>query len=368
MDLTVIGRQARRHLSAAIPEILYLKTRVDLTRPIEIRAKLTNQCNYKCLQCACWRMADYSEISIDQWMAALASIKEFLGPYTIQFVGGEPFVKKGFLDLLSFCRRESIDFGVITNGSAFVSKSVINRFVEAHPLKVEISVDGPTPEIHDRLRGIPGSLLSISAGIHRLLDTQRRLNIQFPLRIKATLNSVNFRAMPDLVTWAMEHGATTIDIEPIREWTDESKGELWPSFEDMTDLESVIANLIRMKRAGARIETSEPKMVGWMKHFRREKVPPEVSTCRVGTRVFSINPVGMVRSCDEFSSLGDVTRDSARDIWTGESARKLRRATVECTKGCAYGCMASKSTTQKIKRGLMVFGNIGFGLVGRAAK
>jgi MoaA/NifB/PqqE/SkfB family radical SAM enzyme len=55
------------------------------------------------------------------------------------------------LDLLEFCHEHSIDFGVITNGSAFESERVIRRLVAARPLKVDISVDGPTAEIHDRL-------------------------------------------------------------------------------------------------------------------------------------------------------------------------------------------------------------------------
>jgi MoaA/NifB/PqqE/SkfB family radical SAM enzyme len=221
MDLALMGRLGLRQLSSILPEALYLSTGIDLTRPTEIRASVTTRCNYKRLQCGCWRCEPGQEMSIVQWEMALASIKEFCGPYRIHFVGGEPFVKKGFLDLLEFCRERSIDFGVITNGSAFANEGVVSRFVAARPLKVDISVDGPTPDIHDRLRGYPGSLASIAADIGKLRDARHRLGVSFPIRIKATLNAVNFRSMTDLVTWAMEHGATSIDIEPIREWTDE---------------------------------------------------------------------------------------------------------------------------------------------------
>jgi MoaA/NifB/PqqE/SkfB family radical SAM enzyme len=296
-------------------------------------------------------------MSIEQWKVGLASIKEFVGPFTIQFVGGEPFVKRGFLDLLEFCREESIDFGVITNGSAFASGSVVRRLVAARPLKVEISVDGPTPEIHDRLRGIPGSLDRISTGIHTLKETQCGTGIRFPIRIKATLNAVNFRTMTNLVVWATDRGATTIDIEPIREWTDESKGELWPTLADLVDLREVICELIRMKKNGLPIETSERKLLGMIPHFRREKVEPEVSTCRIGLRVFGISPNGIVRSCYDFAPLGDLARQSAREIWTGAIAKGVRCGTVHCSKGCAYGCFATKSIAQRIKRGLMIFGS-----------
>jgi MoaA/NifB/PqqE/SkfB family radical SAM enzyme len=356
MNIRTIGRLGRRHLATLLPEVIYLGTGIDTTRPTEIRASVTSRCNYRCLQCACWRFDEYHEMSIDRWKAGLASIKEFLGSYTIQFVGGEPFVKKGFLDLLEFCRDESIDAGVITNGSAFASDRIAERFVAARPLKLEISVDGATPEIHDRLRGIPGSLERISAGLLKLGEARRRHGARFPIRIKATLNAVNFRSMPDLVSWAVDRGATSIDFEPIREWTDESRGELWPTREDIGELEVVLGRLLGMQAAGLPIETSSGKLLGMIPHFLREPVPLEVATCRVGMRVFAISPVGIVESCEMFAPLGDLTRQSAREIWTGDAAAEVRRGTVACTRGCAYGCLATKSLAQKIRRGLMVFG------------
>ena len=317
-----------RHISSILPEVIYLNTGVDLTRPTAIRANITQRCNYKCLHCACWRFEKYpEEMSIEQWKAALGSIKEFLGPYTIQFVGGEPFVKKGLLDLLEFCHEEAIDFGVITNGSAFASDRVVDRFVATRPLKVEISVDGPTPEVHDRLRGVPGSLECISSGIGKLRATQLRLGIGFPIRIKATLNSVNFRVMPDLVSWAVDHGANTIDIMPNFEWTEESKGELWLSVADLGDLASIIEELLRMKAAGYPIETSEHKMRQMITHFRREQMSPEVSICRIGLRVFEISPDGRVYSCSDYAALGDLRRQSAREIWLSADVRGMSAET-----------------------------------------
>jgi len=175
--------------------------------------------------------------------------------------------------------------------------------------------------------------------------------------IKPTLNSVNFRAMPELVTWAVKHGATTIDIQPMREWTDETKGELWISEVDLGDLEEVISELLGLKAAGAPLETSEHSLRGMPDHFRRLKVAPEVSTCRIGLRRFSISPEGIVNTCSEFKALGDLKHQSAREIWNGEIAKDVRRGSVACRIGCPYGCYSTKPTVQTIKSGLMVFGN-----------
>ena len=355
MDVSVLARLGLREVSTILPEALYLTTGIDFTRPTEIQANLTHRCNYECLQCACWRFEKIPEMGIDEWKKAFAGLKEFIGRYRVEFVGGEPFVKKGFLDLLEFCREQELDCGITTNGSAFVNDLVVDRFVAARPLKVDISVDGPTPDIHDRLRGAPGSLSKITAGISKLCAKQVALGVKFPIRIIPTLNSINFRAMPDLVLWVMRSGATSIDIHPIREWTEESKTILWPSSEEVAELETVIAELLRMKDQGAPIETSEYKLRAMPDHFLRKKVIPEVATCRVGMRAFSINSKGIVSCCGDYRPLGDLKTQSAREIWTGAIAREVRQQTVTCTKGCAYGCQAAKPIVEKIKGGLLLF-------------
>ncbi|OJW14710.1 MAG: hypothetical protein BGO49_17130 [Planctomycetales bacterium 71-10] len=355
MDLALIARLGLRHLSTVAPEALYLRTGVDVTRPTEIRALLTDRCNYACLQCGCWRRPEVDEMPAEGWIRAIESLGEFLGRYRIQFVGGEPFVKKGFLDILECCRRNRIDFGVITNGSAFKNLRVVERFVAAGPAHVEISVDGPTPELHDRLRAAPGSLAAITAGIRNLREARAAAGRSFPIRIKSTLNAANFRTAPDLVRWAEDRGATSIDFEPLRGWTEEARGELWPTAAECDEMEGVIAELLAMQARGARIETSTYRLLRMPDHFRRLKVEPEVGTCRIGLRVYSIDPRGRVTSCGDFGAIGDASRQSAREIWTGEAARALRAETVACTKGCPYGCMASRPILPTISRGLKVF-------------
>ncbi len=357
MDIATLARLGLRDFSSLLPEALYLTTGIDFTRPTEIQANLTQRCNYKCLQCACWRYEPVSELSIDQWKESLASLKDFVGHYRLEFVGGEPFVKKGFLDLLEYCRDQQLDCGITTNGSAFVNDRVVDRVVATRPLKVDISMDGSTPSMHDRLRSAPGSFERISSGISKLRAEQAAQGIKFPIRIISTLNSINFRAMPDIVLWTMQIGANSIDVHPIREWTEESKTMLWPTEEQVAELEQVISELLRMKDSGAPIETSEYKLRAMPDHFLRKKVIPEVPTCRVGMRAFFISPTGMVSCCSDFQALGDLKIQSAREIWTGALAREVRHKTVGCTKGCAYGCQAAKPMLEKIKRGLLLFSN-----------
>ena len=117
MDPMAILDAGIARLKGAFREEVYLKTGVDLTVPEAIQGIVNQRCNYRCLYCYSWQREEHREISIAEWKEALRSLRAFVGRYTIQFAGGEPFVKKGFLELLAFCRDQDIGWGVITNGS-----------------------------------------------------------------------------------------------------------------------------------------------------------------------------------------------------------------------------------------------------------
>jgi MoaA/NifB/PqqE/SkfB family radical SAM enzyme len=353
MDTTTIVKLGLSEISARLPEILYLHTGIDRTRPVWFHAVINQKCNYKCKQCECWRLKEYVEISIEQWKSALSSIRDFVGRYTIQFCGGEPFIKKGFLELLEHCRSNDIDFGVITNGSAFSNLKVVDRLAASRPLNVDISVDGATPEIHDTLRGVDGSLRVIEEGIRSLRAAQEAIGVRFPIRLKPTINAHNFRSIPGLVRWATEVGASTIDFQPIREWSEESRGELWLKGEDIGEFRSIVEDLIVLKKQGAPVETSDHLLREMVPHFLREPVAPELDTCLVGIRSFTIDPRGVVTTCGDFGPIGDLTRQTAREIWEGPAARENRRLTTACTKGCAFGCMP-KPLSEKLRRCLLM--------------
>jgi hypothetical protein len=159
--------------------------------------------------------------------------------------------------------------------------------------------------------------------------------------------------MPALVSWTVDVGASTIDIQPIREWTDESRGELWLTPDEAGELESVIAELIRLKARGEPIETPTRLLEQMPAHFLHQPVAPQIGTCLIGLRKFVIDPRGIVTTCGDFAPIGDLKKQSAKEIWEGLAARENRRLTTTCTKGCAFGCVP-KPLKDKLRRGLMV--------------
>jgi MoaA/NifB/PqqE/SkfB family radical SAM enzyme len=356
MDIGTLTELAWKHTQNAVAEEVYLKTGLDRTRPVSFYGLVNERCNVKCRYCEYWRRDHYvDEMSIDEWKKALLSIKEFVGKYSINFSGGEPFIKPGFIDLLAWCSENGISAGVTTNGSAMTERNAA-KVVAARPFNVNMSVDGPTAELHDYLRGYPGLFDKLSAGIRYLVEERKRQNVAFPLTIKPTINSRNFRELPALIEWAQAIGADSVSPQPMNRWTQETYDELWIEEADLPEFERVIERVIEMKLAGAPVLTSEKVLALLPDHFREKKAPRELMPCLVGLRNFMISTDGDVRMCpfDDFPVVGNVKTQSAKEIWYSALARNTRHDTVACEKLCLITCVSQKTLLDKVKMGMQL--------------
>ena len=355
--LAILGAGIAR-CKGAIREGLYLRTGLDLTVPDAIRGIVNQRCNYHCLYCYSWQRDRFPEISIAEWQEALRSLKAFAGRYTIQFGGGEPFLKKGFTQLLDFCHQNGIAWGVITNGS-LLDQQTVEAIVDAGPQNVDLSIDSSDPATNDLVRGAVDSVRVIGEGLERLSRERARRGRRFLIRIKPTVTLQSFRHLTALLPWALERGADDVDYSPVRPepfWTEQTFATLWIGEPQLPELRRVVEALVELKLGGAPIETTVEKLRSFPDHFLRRQVHHGVSPCRVGMRDYFIRPDGEVETCWEYPTIGSVTGQSARALWRGPKARALRAQTVACRKFgtlvCANSCITHRTLWQEGLRAL----------------
>jgi MoaA/NifB/PqqE/SkfB family radical SAM enzyme len=352
MNVTTLSKLAFKHTYNHLAEEIYLHTGKDVTRPVTFYGLVNERCNVKCRYCEYWRLPKYKdEMSIDEWQDALLSIKDFVGTYSISFSGGEPFIKPGFLDLMMFCHKKGIHAGVTTNGSALNRKNAI-KFVEAEPWNLNVSVDAPTAEVHDYLRGWPGLFDKLSDGIKYVREERDKRGLDFPIIVKPTIGKKNYKYLPEMVAWAKNIGATAVNFQPMDRWTQETYDELWIEQDEFPELQKVVDTMLDMKRKGEPIVNSELVISLLVPHFREETAPPEAMPCRVGMRDFFIRTNGDIEVCFYYPSIGNIKEASAREIWYGPKAREIRKQTVECDRLCLYTCLSQKTLGDKVKMGL----------------
>ena len=352
MEVSRLGTLAWKHIRNSAAEQTYLRTGYDGTKPVTFYGLVNERCNVKCRYCEYWRLKHYvTEMTIEEWQAALESVRDFVGAFSINFSGGEPFIKPGFIDLLAWCNRNGISAGVTTNGSALTARNAA-KVVAANPFNVNISVDAPNAEVHDYLRGYPGLFEKLSSGIRYLLEERNRQHKNFPINVKPTVNSKNFRLMPELIEWAMSLGVSCINLQPMDRWTPETYDELWIEEAELPELERIVERLIQMKEAGAPILNPPTILRLFADNFRGKKAPEEVLPCLVGLRDFFIRADGKVEVCVHYPPIGNIREQSAREIWYGPKAQEIRRQTVNCDRLCLITCLSQKTLKDKVDMGL----------------
>ncbi len=124
---------------------------------------ITERCNLRCGHCY---QDDYSrdELAFADLLGILRQYRELLSTWRkrarnggprghITVTGGEPFVRRDFLDLLDVFNRNrrEFSFAILTNGS-LIDASLAKRLRALGPAFVQVSIEG-SQATHDKIRG-----------------------------------------------------------------------------------------------------------------------------------------------------------------------------------------------------------------------
>ena len=103
-------------------------------------------------------------------------IEEFarLSPYgSLVFCGGEPMLNmEEWFDLTAHARRNGLRILSVTHGGFIQTLEMAERVIVDGPDEVSISLDSPNPDVHDRMRGVPGSFDRAVNALRLLLEAR----------------------------------------------------------------------------------------------------------------------------------------------------------------------------------------------------
>ncbi len=126
---------------------------VDYSAPLFLAWQLTNRCTSFCLHCCeesgpdkAWK----KELSKEEALSLSRQIVELGIPY-VAFGGGEPLFVEHVWDVFEILSRGGAQIKIETNGLA-IDKATVKRLKGLGISSIQISVDGSTPEIHQRVR------------------------------------------------------------------------------------------------------------------------------------------------------------------------------------------------------------------------
>ncbi|MFC1933249.1 mycofactocin radical SAM maturase [Chloroflexota bacterium] len=170
-----------------------------LSAPVNITWEITHQCNLSCIHCLSSSSTETpGELNLEDCMAIVDQLAA-LRVFEINFGGGEPLLKSFFLPLLNYIHTKGIVTCISTNGTV-LNDEAISRFTGNPLVNVQVSLDGATPEVNDKIRG-EGTFHLILKGIELLAKRD------ISLSINTVVTSINFAQLSQLKELASSFGA-----------------------------------------------------------------------------------------------------------------------------------------------------------------
>jgi MoaA/NifB/PqqE/SkfB family radical SAM enzyme len=177
----------------------------------DLKIKLTSRCNLRCGMCRYWRTRSEDALDTKEWLRVLAEAAE-LGGRKVHFSGGEVFLRSDFLDLAAGAVSLGLKVNLTTNGT-LVGREEAIRLAKIGVNAVSLSLDGPSPRLHDRVRGVPGAFRKTVAAVEAIRRYSEREGRPIRVRINFVAMRGTFRRLPDMVRLAGSLGA--IDLVPM---------------------------------------------------------------------------------------------------------------------------------------------------------
>lgn len=137
---------------------------------------ITNTCNLSCIHC--FRDAGKrreNELVTADWLRIIDAFASIFKTH-VTISGGEPLLYPGFMDIVKRARGKGLTITVFTNGT-LLNKVIIESLAE-NVEKIQVSLDGASEEVNDKIRG-SGSFKKVIDAVHLLSETNIIIDVAF---------------------------------------------------------------------------------------------------------------------------------------------------------------------------------------------
>ncbi len=168
--------------------------------------EVTRSCNLACKHCrAEAHTAPYpGELNTNEAKALIDTFPQ-VGQPIIIFTGGEPMMRPDLYELIRHATSLGLRCVLSPNGTLITQENT-TRIKKAGIQRCSISIDGPSAELHDAFRGVPGAFAQSLRGIQHLKDA----DIAF--QINTTVTRDNLPYFKDIFSLCQELGAVAWHI------------------------------------------------------------------------------------------------------------------------------------------------------------
>jgi radical SAM protein with 4Fe4S-binding SPASM domain len=322
-----------------------------LRAPLMVWYDITTACNFHCKHCySASGKASPDELNTSEAKQLIHEIAA-KGVFYIYILGGEPFLRPDFMQLLGHMKHAGLSVMINTNGW-YVDDVTSDELALIGVEHLRFSLDGANAETHDKFRGKSGSYRRVLDAIRRVVSRGVRVSVSYTMtrdnyrEIEAVcdllaglkVSEVFFGQLSNVgrASGNMGLALSSPQTHEAAAVIENSRRRYWPS----VNIYSVDGTLDRP----------------CTQCVSQGKAYPDFMGCQAGRTCCNITPMGDVVPCLLWRSpvAGNVRDKTFDEIWDeSELFRKLRqvRDYPECRvcpyrNVCARECPLSSSQSE----------------------
>ncbi|MBI4531057.1 MAG: TIGR04053 family radical SAM/SPASM domain-containing protein [Candidatus Latescibacteria bacterium] len=171
--------------------------------PFTVVWEMTRACALNCVHCRAVAQPRRHplELTTDEGFRLIDQVKAFGDPIFV-LTGGDPLMRRDIYELIRYATQEKgLRTSMTPSATALVTRERLQQAKDAGILRVAISLDGPTAEIHDAFRGFSGSFRRTM----EILDDLNRVDLSF--QINTTVSRHNLSVLEEMPGFVERFGA-----------------------------------------------------------------------------------------------------------------------------------------------------------------
>jgi radical SAM protein with 4Fe4S-binding SPASM domain len=300
--------------------------------PVLSEVALTYRCNLRCrfcyAGCGCRGpdRADAAEMSTREVVRVLEIIRRVAKAPSVSFTGGEPLLRADIVDLVSRAVTIGLRVNLITNATLLARGLLASRLRAAGLASAQVSLEGPTAEVHEALSGVPGSFEATLAGLAALREARIHVHTN------TTINAVNAPYLVELVRRVAGLGLARLSMNMVIPAGAAEDASLQIPYRRIGAIVDEVRRAAR--EAGVEFMWYSPTP---MCMFNPLAAGLGNKSCAACDGLLSVSPTGDVLPCSSYPEpVGNLLRQPFAAIWDAARARFFRAksyAPAQCA-GC----------------------------------
>lgn len=291
-----------------------------------------SRCNCRCVMCDIWKgNNNVKQLEESDVRGIMDSIKQF-NTKEVVMSGGEALMHPNFFRLCEIIKSAKVKIVILSTG--LLLKKYATEII-SNVDEVIVSLDG-SKKIHDKIRNIPNAFDKLKEGVQEL----KRLKKDFRVTGRSVIQKSNYEDFPNIIDAAKEIGldqisfltadVTTDAFNRAELWGDEKIGEIKLSKDDLKKFNEIIESLIKTHSKDFQtkfIAESPDKIRRFYHYYAAYHGLSDFPKIRCNAPWVSavIEADGSVRPCFFHKVVGDIRKNSLKDIINSEESISFRK-------------------------------------------